>query len=165
MFRPTNFKPHRSGTRPLQTAKGAADFLQAHDKMSSLLPALTRLAALQKDCAALLSSAVEVCAVLHFDAGQLILAAPNSALATRLKQQLPKLQEGLLKRGWQVSAIRIKLQVTPPANKAPLSKQLTLPNQALASLSALGDILEDSPRNQALRTAILTMVQRHQTTK
>lgn len=165
MNRPTNFTPYRFGSPHAKTAKGAADFLQANDALSSLLPAVTRLAALQKDCSILLPAVFDICSVMHFDAGQLVLATPSAALAARLKQQLPKLQEGLLKRGWQVNAIRIKLQVTRPPTRATPSKQLVLPNQALSSLSTLGDTLEDTPRNQALKTAILTMVQRHRAIK
>ena len=160
-MRSTNFFPHPPGSRPARTAKGAADFLRTNDRMSALLPAITRLAALQKDCAAILPAMFEICSVLHFDAGQLILAAPNAALAARLKQQLPKLQDGLLQRGWQVNAIRTKLQVAQPRQAAPAAKQLTLPKQALASLASLGDTLEDTPRNQALKHALAAMVQRH----
>lgn len=161
MNRPTNFIPHPSGNRTAKTVKDAADFLRAHDRMAAILPAVTRLAALQKDCAALFPTMFETCSVLHFDAGQLILATPNAALAARLKQQLPKLQDGLLQRGWQVNAIRIKLQVAQPRPAAPAAKQLALPQQALASLASLGNTLEDTPRNQALKNALAAMVRRH----
>lgn len=165
MIRSTNFTPHPPGARTAKTVKGAADFLRAHDRMSSILPAVTRLAALQQDCAVLLPAMFELCAVLHVDAGQLILAAPNAALAARLKQQLPKLQDGLIKRGWQVNAIRIKLQVVQPRQNTAPAKQLTLPEQALSSLASLGETLEDTPRNQALKSALAAMVRRHQTSK
>jgi hypothetical protein len=161
MNRLSNFTPFSTRNRHPKTAKGAADFLRAHDKMSSLLPALERLAALQKDCSALLPSTVQACPVLQYEAGQLILAAPNSALAARLKQQLPRLQDGLLKRGWQIDAIRIKLQVVRPAERYTPSKQISLPRQALSSLATLEETLEDSPRNGPLKAAIAAMVRRH----
>ena len=75
------------------------------------MPAVTRMAALQKDCAKLLPSMFEACDVLQYDADQLVLSTPNAALAAKLKQQLPKLQAHLVKSGWQVNVIRIKVQV------------------------------------------------------
>jgi len=77
------------------------DFLRMHDKMAALLPAVTRLVALQEECVALFPALFAHCSVLQFEAGQLALAAPNSALATKLRQQLPKLQESLCRQGWQ----------------------------------------------------------------
>jgi hypothetical protein len=41
------------------------------------------------------------------------------------------------------------------------AKQLRLPQQAVSALAELGDTLEDSPRNEALRAAIAAMVSRH----
>lgn len=165
MARPTNFIPRPPRTRSTPTATGALDFLRVHDKMSSILPAVTRLATLQKDCTTLLPTLFEICSVLHLENGQLTLATPNAALASRLKQQLPKLQEGLLQRGWQVNAIRIKVQVARPQEQAPVFRQRSLSKQALASFSELADALEDSPRNQALKTAIAALIGRQKAGK
>jgi len=133
--------------------------------MASLLPAVARLAALQKDCAAVLPTLFETCSVMHFDAGQLVLAIPNNALAARLKQQLPKLQDSLLKRGWQVSAIKIKVQVGKISEKTTPQKQIALPTQALGALAVLNESLEDSASNAALKAAIGTMLKRHREKK
>jgi hypothetical protein len=102
---------------------------------------------------------------MHFDAGQLVLATPNNALAARLKQQLPKLQDGLLKRGWQVSAIKIKVQVGNISEKAIPQKQISLPQQAMGALAVLTESLEDSARNATLKAAISTMLKRHREKK
>ncbi len=160
MMRSSSFIPYRPSARP-KTAKGAADFLQSHDKMATILPTVTRMAALQKDCAAILPAMFDACTVLQFEADQLVLSTPNAALAAKLKQQLPKLQGSLLKRGWQVNAIRLKVQVTKIIEKSRTSKQLTLPAQAVSALTELGSTLENSPRNNALRAAISAMVRRH----
>lgn len=160
-MRVSTFVPHSPGARSAKKARDVADFLRAHDKMSALLPAVMRMAGLQKDCTAILPAMFEFCSVLHMDAGQLTLAMPNAALAAKLKQQLPKLQEGLLRRGWQVNAIRLKVQVAQPVEKAAASKRITLPQQAVSALSELGNALENSPRNDVLKAAIHAMVQRH----
>ena len=155
---------YAAGTQ-VRTAKGVADFLRTHDKMSALLPAVARMAALQKDCATTLPAMFETCGVLQFESGQLILATPNAAIAAKLKQQLPKLQDGLLKCGWQVSAIRLKVQVSNNLEKVNVSKSLTLPVQAVSALAALEDALEQSPRNAELKTALSAMLKRHRSTK
>ena len=98
---------------------------------------------------------------MQFEAGRLVLSTPNAALAAKLKQQLPKLQDALSKRGWQVNVIRLKVQVGKIAEKPTLVKQIRLPAQALASLAELNNELEDSPRNQELKAAIDTLVRRH----
>mgnify|MGYP001551737021 CR=1 FL=1 len=160
MKRPSSFIPYRPNARP-KTAKGAADFLQSHDKMAALLPTVTRMAALQKDCAATLPVMFDACTVLQFESDQLVLSTPNASLAAKLKQQLPKLQEGLQKRGWQVNAIRLKVQVTKIVENSIKPKQLMLPKQAVSALAELGNKLENSPRNDALKAALSAMVRRH----
>jgi hypothetical protein len=103
--------------------------------------------------------------VLRFESGQLVLAVPNAALAAKLKQQLPKLQDALLKRGFQVSSIRLRLQPGNIVTNVTKSKQLLLPNQAISALADLNASLEDSPHNEALKAAIMTMLHRHRRNK
>ena len=160
-MRPSSFIPNRQGTRAAQSVQGATDFLRAHDKMAAILPTVTRMAALQKDCAATLPVMFDACAVLQFESEQLVLSTPNAALAAKLKQQLPKLQENLLKRGWQVNAIRLKVQVTQNLEKVARPKQLVLPPRAVSAFAELVGTLEDSPRNATLRAALRMMVERH----
>src|SRR5438445_8601073 len=129
--------------------------------METISPAITRMAALQKDCTAALPSMFDACAILQFDAGQLVLSTPNTALAAKLKQQLPKLQDTLQQRGWQVSAIRLKVQMINRLENVQPTKQLVLPAQAMSALASLDDTLEESPRNQTLKAAISAMLRRH----
>ena len=160
-MRPSSFIPFQQTASAPPSAKGAADFLRTHDKMAALLPAITRMAALQKDCANLLPAMFSHCAVLQFETGQLVLSVPNAALATRLKQQLPKLQEQLLQRGWQVSAIRLKVQVSKIPAKSTTSSKLALSTQAISAFEELSNTLENSPRNQALKNALKAMTRHH----
>jgi hypothetical protein len=161
MTRSSSFNRYQQGAQAARTAKGVADFLRTHDKMSALLPTVTRMAALQKDCAAALPAMFDACSVLQFESDQLTLATPNAAIAAKLKQQLPKLQGHLLKCGWQVSAIRLKVQVSNIQEKVNVSKSLTLPLQAISALATLGEELEETPRNAALKKAIGVMLRRH----
>lgn len=164
-MRPSSFIPFQQAASFQKPAKGAADFLRADDKMAALLPAITRMAALQKDCAATLPSMFAHCAVLQFESGQLVLSVPNAAIGTRLKQQCPKLQDELSQRGWQVNAIRLKVQVSKMPAKSTTSSKLELPNRAISAFEELDKSLEDSPRNQTLKNAVKAMMRHHRIAK
>jgi hypothetical protein len=148
------------GSRSAPVALGAADFLRGNDKMAALMPAVTRMVALQKDCAASLPPMFHGCDILQYEAGQLILATPNAAVAAKLKQQLPKLQTSLLQLGWQVSAVKLKVQMTKSIAPAQQTHQLILPNKAISAFAELGDALQASPHNENLIAALRAMVQR-----
>lgn len=159
-------RSHPLGIRPvrgkaLRTSQGVGDFLRSHDRLAALLTVAERLAALEMDCASLLPTVFGACRVLHLDSGQLVMSVPNAALAAKLKQQLPKLQDGLAKRGWQVNAIRLKVQAGKIPEKTRPSKQLLLPNQAAQAFSELDRKLDDSAGNQALKAALRTLLERH----
>lgn len=158
-FRP--FSPNRPSRKPANGTAGAVDLLRSHDKIAAILPTVARLAALQKDCESILPALFEACSVMHYDANQLVLATPNAAMASKLKQQLPKLQDALLQRGWQVSAIRLKVQVGKIPEKRPPAKNLVLPRQAISALAELKESLEKTRGNDALRAALAAMLQRH----
>lgn len=149
----------RSAKAPV--AHDAASYLGANEKMAALLPALKRMAQLQKACAAILPEMFGYCEVLQCNADQLVLGVPNASVAAKLKNRLPKLQEALATQGWQLSTIRLKIQVRANLPTPAPVKQLQLPLQAVSALASLGGTLEDSPRNAALRSAIAAMVERH----
>jgi hypothetical protein len=142
-------------------AHDAASYLGANEKMAALLPAVKRMAQLQKACAAILPEMFGYCEVLQCNADQLVLGVPNASVAAKLKNRLPKLQDALATQGWQLNAIRLKIQVRANLPTPPPVKQLHLPQQAVSALASLGGTLEDSPRNAALRSAIARLVERH----
>jgi hypothetical protein len=156
---PSTFTPARSRARRPETAKGVADFLRTDDKMAALLPTAMRMAALQKDCASSLPAMFETCAILQFEAGQLVLSTPNAALAARLKNQLPKLQETLLQRGWQVSAIRLKVQVTAGKVDTVIPKIAKISGRGISAFAELGESLPKTKQNAGLLEALANLVQ------
>jgi hypothetical protein len=160
-FKSFNSMPSGKPGRSAIQAKGVTDFLRVHDKMSSLMPAVARMAALQKDCAALLPAIFDSCSILQFESGQLVLSVSSSALASKLKQQLPKLQDALLQRGWQITAIRLKLQPKTVFEPTEQEKELVLPERAISALADLNGSLDDSPRNEALKAALAALLNRH----
>jgi len=151
---------HIYGTKTRKTSIEATDFLRRNDRMAALLPAAMRMASLQKDCADALPPMFGNCDVLSFEDAQLVLATPTSAVAAKLKQQLPKLQAALLKKGWQVSGIRLKVQVTRSIAPVVHTRQLSLPQTAVSAFEELGDALAQTPQNATLIAAIKAMAAR-----
>jgi hypothetical protein len=142
------------------TAVGATDFLRKDNKLASLLPAVERMAALQKDCAAVLPTMFQHTEILSFEQGQLVLAIPNTALAAKLKQQIPKLQDALSQRGWQVTGVKLKVQMMKPAEIKPEMRVFRLPETAVSAFDALGEALEPSAQNAPLIAALQALVAR-----
>ncbi|MDO8179047.1 MAG: DciA family protein [Undibacterium sp.] len=149
--------------KKLFEASGIATFLTSNDKISPLLPTIRRNASLQKECRTILPAIFDGCEILQLAEEQLTLSTPNAALASKLKQQLPKLQSQLQLRGWQINAIRIKVQVKKTIEKPLPIKQLVLSDTAVRAFDALENALEDTPQNDALKAALHRLVmRRHQ---
>ena len=133
--------------------------------MASLMPTVTRLAALQKDCAKALPAMFEHCDILQFESGQLVLATPNAALAAKLKQQLPKLQGELERKGWQISGIKLKVQVIRSIAPIVHTRALVLPEKAMTALEELSTALPASKQNEQLIAALRNMLRHHREPK
>jgi hypothetical protein len=146
----------RPGRSRIDSAKtsGAADFLRSHHTMANLLPFVARMLALQKDCLNLLPAMFQCCDVVRFESEVLILAVPTTALATKLKQQLPNLQDQLTQRGWQVTSIRLKVQVRQESRPEPVRSSLQLPPRALQAFAELEENLPNDKGNQDLKKAL-----------
>ena len=151
---------HIYTTKTRKTSIVATDFLRRNDKMAALLPAAMRMASLQADCAKALPPMFDNCDVLSFEDARLVLATPSSAVAAKLKQQLPKLQGALQKKGWQVEDIKLKVQVTRSIAPVVHTRQLVLPQTAVQSFEALGDALPQTEQNAKLIAAIKAMAAR-----
>ncbi len=162
MLRPmrSNSPYHTWASRSAPAPVGAADFLRGNGPMAALMPAVTRMMALQTDCASALPAMYSTCDIIQFEGGQLVLATPNAALAAKLKQQLPKLQNELIKRGWQIDAIRLKVKMAKSLAPIERMRQLELPEMAVSAMAALSDALPASPSNQDLIAALRALVRR-----
>ena len=152
---PPNFTPAR---RPGQAPKTREvfEFLQSSDKLAALLPAARRVGQLQADCEQLLPTLFASCRALQVREGQLQVAVPNAALATRLRQVLPKLQEGLREKGWAVEGIKLKVPPMPAEPQRPVQKLATheLPRNAVNSFAELASTMEASPLRDALQALV-----------
>ncbi|GAB2867464.1 hypothetical protein GCM10027277_40640 [Pseudoduganella ginsengisoli] len=138
----------------------ATNFLRRDNRLAALLPAVERMASLQQDCAAVLPAMFSHCEVLAFEQGVLLLSAPNTALAAKLKQQTPKLQEALLKRGWQINNIKLRVQMMKAADIKPEPVSLSLSPAAVEAFDTLSQTLEQNKQNAPLIAALKNMVQK-----
>jgi hypothetical protein len=166
MFAPMESKQpsfHIYGTRVRRTSIDATDFLRRNDRMATLLPAATRMASLQKDVRMILPPMYANCEALSLQEGVLTLAVPSSAVASKLKQQVPKLQATLQGKGWQVESVRIKIQVRralPAQDEVLKPSSLELPPTAVQAFEELGDALPESPQNAPLIAAIKRLAEK-----
>lgn len=162
---PKSYPFHIYGTRDRRTAFGVTDFLRANDRLASLMPTALRIGNLQKDVKVILPPMYAGCEVLSLQEGSLTLAVPSSAVAAKLKQQLPKLQAGLQKKGWQVEAVRLKIQVGRAlAQQAQADTKSgngrVLPPTAVDAFEELGEALEASPQNAQLIAAVRRLAEK-----
>jgi hypothetical protein len=151
---------HIYGTKPRKTSLEVTDFLRRNEKMAGLLPTAMRMASLQTDCAGALPAMFSNCDVLSYEDALLVLATPSSAVAAKLKQQLPKLQLALQKKGWKVDVIKLKVQVTRSIPPVAHTRQLVLPPTAISAFGELGDTLAPTSQNASLIAALKAMANR-----
>lgn len=150
----------KRGKKPA-SANEVASFLRLSDKLSPLLPTVKRNLALQKDCESVLPPIFAHCAVLNLAEDQLILSAPNAAIASKLKQQTPKLLAHLQLQGWQISAIRIKVQVKKTVEKPQAVKQAILTPKAIDAFKSLENTLPTTKENASLKQALARLLARN----
>ena len=96
--------------------------------------------------------------VANLKAGTLVVLADNSAVAAKLRQLAPSLLLHLNKRGFEVTVLRVEVQVK--AHKIKAEDDVTaraLPPDAIEDFARLSRALPDSP----LRTAVDRLVTRH----
>ncbi|WP_296946267.1 DciA family protein [uncultured Massilia sp.] len=153
---------HIYGTRDRKTAFGATDFLRSSDRLAALLPNAMRMGNLQRDCRLILPPMYTACEVVSLQESVLSLAVPSSAVAAKLKQQVPKLQAALQKKGWQVEAIRIKIRMgsSVPVREQAQPSSLRLPATAVDAFEELGETLEETAQNAPLIAAIRRLAEK-----
>ena len=132
----------------------AIDFLRRDDTAAALLPAAQRHLQLRQDVLALVPAALrETCEVVERDDDTVLIAVPSASAAAKLRQTLPRLRDGLLDRGWQVTAIRMRVQPNGPTGReapAPARSGPDLPSAGLAAFDRLTQGLPESPLKAAV---------------
>ncbi len=138
----------------------AMDYLGSHGKIAALMQTAQELSAIQKDCAHLLPAFFAGCQVMRLEEGILHIGVPNQAVAARLRQQIPALQNRLGAKGWPVSVIRLKILLPRHRSAAVQTPYKNdLPETAYISFLELYEKLEsdgdDSPLSQSLKQLLM----------
>ena len=147
-------------SRPLQTSNTVLDFLQRHDGAAGLLPAAQRILALRADLLALMPATLRsTCEVSGFDDDTVTVKVSSASAAAKLRQTLPRLRDGLLERGWKVSAIQMRVQ---PRGAAAESTTWRAPADAAIPTSGVDAFVELNRRLEepALKSAVERLIAR-----
>jgi hypothetical protein len=130
-------------------------------RVGLLLDSLPELQALNRELrqlAALQSALVEVLpgnlatstTVALEKAGELILFADNGAVAAKLRQMAPRILISLRQRRYEITGIRVQVQVRIRDNPLP-QKQISLSVEARKAVDLLSERLDASPLKTALK--------------
>ena len=127
-------------------------YLNSSDSLRSLTQAAQRNAELHR---ILMNTAppelTQACCVKQLRDGTLTLLAENAAIAAKLKQLAARLLASYQKQRWQITAIRIEVQVTESGSApAPKRNVKRLSIETIKNLDALAAQLEESTLKQAL---------------
>ena len=125
--------------------------LSAEGELQPLLTKAHELRALAGLVHCFLSADVAAGArVLNFKDSQLLLAAPNSAAAAKLKLLAPALARFLTERRWQVNSVSIRVQPSMARLRGPVREGVQFSTSALAALRDLHACMRPSPAREAL---------------
>jgi hypothetical protein len=138
------------------------DHLRRHDAAGALLPMAERIMELQQDLGRLLPAGTqEGCEVCGYAEGTLSLIVPTASLASKLRQVLPRLCEGFVRRGWKVNAIQVRVQpnvsIAPMQNNVNSEERAPIPDDALAAMAELANSVSD----EGLAKSLAQLVAHH----
>lgn len=133
-------------------------YLRSADALSRLAEHAARLARLQAILAHELPPLMaESCGVANLKGEELVLHARSGAVAARLKQMLPGLQQAYARQGVLLAAIKVKVAVSNPEPRRPAAARRFVPTQARGSLAQLATAL---PAGSALALALRRLIER-----
>jgi hypothetical protein len=99
--------------------------------------------------AALPPQFADTCRVSNLkDDNTLLISVRGSAIAVRLKQNLPSLREHFARAGWPITAIKLKIALPEPARLPPAPRPRTL---SLAARRQIEDFAASLPTGDPLR--------------
>lgn len=124
--------------------------LNSLPELQALNQELRQLAVLQSALAEVLPGNLAAnSSVAVLKAGELILSADNGAVAAKLRQMAPRILVFLRQHGFQITGIRLQVQVRVRDNPLP-QKQISLSSDARHAIGLLSDRLDPSPLKTAL---------------
>ena len=135
--------------------KSLEDFLEAPDGAGKVLAharLLLRLTHLYQTIAPAHLAAASHLA--NYKSGIVVIHATSGAVATKLKQLAPTLDDGFSRKGVECNGVQVKVQARESGTQSRTSTPKPLSPNASRSLSDLRDNLPESPLRAALQTLI-----------
>ena len=125
--------------------------LNSLPELQALNRELRQLAALQSALAEVLpGNLATYVSVAFVKTGELILFADNGTVAAKLKQMTPRILSLFCLRGYEITGIRLQVQVSIRDNPLP-QKQISLSSEARIAIDLLSEQLDISPLRTALK--------------
>lgn len=148
------------------TLPAAIEYLGSQKRTVDVVRIARQLMEIRNDCNHLLPGWFVNCRITNLKNGTLSISVPNQALAARLRQRIPFLQNQLSMKGWSIDTIRVKVLITPPeVTEKPVPKK-TLPPKARESFSELYEhFKQDEHSHSQLCEALRRLISRHPTEK
>jgi hypothetical protein len=129
-------------------------FLASNQELRQLSSKAKQITALQREYESIAPlNLTHSSRVLWLHQQTLVIAANNGAVASKLRQMSAELISLFQARGYKVTLIQIKVQVTTPARIVPAEPR-KLGKSALDALNKLDENLADSPLKSALRRLV-----------
>jgi len=160
--------PRKNASLPLKGQWRVHDAWHSTPHLANALPRLEQNAQLTQALMQLMPDTLKTGWKAYLSEDTLTLKVPHNALATRIKQMLPLLQDGLQMTGWRVSHMVVKvshfnqpvwLKSEKDAEKVtkPIQPRILTPLSASCISDTIGHLPEDSP----LRDALLRLLKTH----
>lgn len=129
-------------------------FLASNEELRQLSSKAKQITALQRQYESIAPlNLTRSSQVLRLHQQTMVIAANNGAVASKLRQMSAELISLFQARGYEVTLIQIKVQVTIPARIVPAEPR-KLGKSALDALNKLDENLVDSPLKSALRRLV-----------
>lgn len=140
----------------------AIEYLDSQNKTADVVRIAKQLMDIRNDCSNLLPAWFGNCQITNLANGTLSISVPNQAMAARLRQKIPFLQNRLAVNGWAVDTIRVKVRLTPPALAEKQVPKKPLPPEACKSFSELYEYLRQNGSTPSpLCEALHRLISRH----
>lgn len=133
-------------------ARTLDDFLNADEAMARLAAHAGRLLKLQRLFEEVVPATLaRACRIANFKSGVIFIHAENGAVAAKLRQTMPSINDEFRTRGVQVTEIRIKVQPLDVAvQHKPRPRAAVLGDAGRASIARLADSLPEGPLRESL---------------
>ena len=127
-------------------------YLNSSDSLRALARRARRIAELQQAFLKIAPQPLtQTCRIKQLRAETLFVLAENAASAAKLKQLAPSLLNAYQRQGFQVTSIRVEVQVTEAMpSTATKFRRKRLSIESIENLERLAAELDDSPLKQAL---------------